>query len=197
VRHRLRELGFVPVHRRSLEDNVLFDTPDRSLRKMRAILRIRHYGDGWRVTYKGTPETDRLYKSRVELESAVDDPRMLEELFQALGLSPVFRYQKYRTQFAPAKEKSRSRFSVEVALDETPIGNFIELEGSPRSIDRAATELGYSRGDYSTASYGSLYNQDCIRKGVPPTDMTFAAARRVKRQVTSRQSAERKERPRR
>ena len=38
---------------------------------MRAILRLRHYGRRWVLTYKGTPDSDTRYKSRKEFENRV------------------------------------------------------------------------------------------------------------------------------
>jgi adenylate cyclase class 2 len=173
TRKRLRVLGFRLVHRRSLEDNTLFDTPDRALRKVRSILRLRHYGRLWLVTFKGTPAADPHYKSRLELEIAVEQPLAIRSIFEALGFFPVFRYQKYRSHYAPADGEDRRKTSLEVALDETPIGNFLELEGSRAWIDRVARRLGYSRSDYSTASYGALYLEECRKRNIPPGDMLF------------------------
>jgi len=173
-RKRLKELGFVAIHKRSLEDNVLFDTPDRALRKVRSILRLRRYGVQSRVTYKGPPDPDQYYKSRLEAESEVGSPETFRAIFQLLGLVPVFRYQKYRTQFALRAAKGHRKPSLEIALDETPIGNFIEVEGSRKAIDRVARQLGYSRNDYTIASYGALYLEECRKKNVPPSDMVFA-----------------------
>ena len=174
VRRRLRELGFRPVHRRALEDNILYYTPDRALRKVRSILRLRRYGSRWLLTYKGTPDPDPHYKSRVELETEINEPRALQSIFEVLGLRQVFRYQKYRAHYAQLRwGRERKRDGV-VALDETPIGDFLELEGSRAWIDRVARQLGYSRSDYTTASYGALYLEECRRKGVPPGDMVFS-----------------------
>ncbi len=178
LRARLRQLGAVQIHTKALEDNVLFDTPDRALRKIRSILRLRSYGCEWSVTYKGTPDPDRFFKSRQEFETEIDHPEGLEAIFRALGMVPVFRYQKYRTRFSFPRQSRRGTGELEVALDETPIGDFIELEGSRRAIDRIAQALGYSRADYSTASYGALYLEDCARKNITPGDMVFAPMRR-------------------
>src|SRR5579864_8602210 len=101
MRKRLQRLGLRLREKRALEDNVLFDTPDRALRKVRSILRLRHYARRWIVTFKGTPAADPLYKSRLELESAVDNPEAIRLLFEALGFRPVFRYQKYRSHYVP------------------------------------------------------------------------------------------------
>lgn len=178
TRRRLLELGFRLSHRRTLEDNTLFDTPDRSLRKDRSILRLRRYGPRWMVTYKGTPAEDSFYKSRVELETPVEKPQSIRAIFDALGFRPVFRYQKYRSRFVPSGTTERRAPTREVALDETPIGNFLELEGSRAWIDDVARQLGYSRNDYSTASYGALYLEECHKRNIPPGDMLFASRSR-------------------
>jgi adenylate cyclase class 2 len=173
MRERLQRLGLRLRERRSLEDNVLFDTPDRALRKVRSILRLRRYAGKWIVTFKGTPAADPLYKSRLELESVVDNPEAIRLLFEALGFRPVFRYQKYRSHYVPGGSAASRKASFEVALDETPIGNYLEIEGSRRSIDRTARQLGYQRSDYSIASYGALYLEDCRMRNIEPGDMIF------------------------
>jgi len=175
TRRKLRALGFRSIHRRSLEDNVLYDTPKRTLRRARAILRLRQYGSRWLLTYKGTPDPDQTYKSRDELETEVEEPRALRAIFDVMGLRPVFRYQKYRMQYAQQVPGQRGKPGGEVSLDETPIGNFLELEGSRSWIDRVARQLGFSRRDYLTASYGALYLEECRRQGESPGDMLFSS----------------------
>ena len=185
IRSRLRKAGFAALERRAFEDNLLFDMPGRPLRAIRAVLRLRHYGRRWVLTYKGTPEADTRYKSRVEYESGIAHPEAIRLILGALELVPVFRYQKYRTQFvertalkrAKSSAKSAKRVSkprFEISLDETPIGIFIELEGSRAAIDRAAKALGFSVAHYSTASYGALYLEQCKAQGVEPGEMVFA-----------------------
>ena len=173
TRKQLRNLGFRPIHPRSLEDNLLFDTPDRALRQVRSILRLRRYGSRWFLTYKGTPDPDQNYKSRVELETEIEVPRTIQSIFEILGLRAVFRYQKYRMKYRQPVAEGQRQPRGEVSLDETPVGSFLELEGSRAWIDRVARQLGYSRSDYSTASYGALYLEDCRKRGVPPGDMVF------------------------
>jgi adenylate cyclase class 2 len=89
-------------------------------------------------------------------------------VFARLGLEPMFRYEKYRTEFQRQDEDGV------VTVDETPIGNFIELEGEPDWIDTVAGELGFNERDYSTTSYGRLYLEHCERAGVPAGHMVFA-----------------------
>ena len=196
VQRQLRKIGFHLRRSRSLEDNTLFDTPDRKLRKVRSILRLRHYGRRWILTYKGTPSPDRFYKSRVEIETEIEKPQALRSLFAVLGIQPVFRYQKYRRHYASPSRKERKgdlrktalrkAAPGEIVLDETPIGDFLELEGSRRWIDRVARQLGYSRRDYSTSSYGALYLEECRKKNILPGDMLFSRRGHRKKKTGAR-----------
>ena len=54
-----------------------------------------------------------------------------------LGLHVWFRYQKFREEFAAE--------DVTIALDETPVGTFVEIEGGERAIEFMARALGRSR----------------------------------------------------
>jgi adenylate cyclase class 2 len=186
ARSRLKKAGLQLTHSRALEDNFLLDTPDRSLRKQRSILRLRRYGRQWIVTFKGTPSQDEVYKSRVEIEMGVSEPHQIRKIFESLGYHVAFRYQKYRTHYAPVlrdeqTQRKRVRTGYEVVLDETPIGIYLELEGSRKWIDQIAAKLGYTRSDYITKSYGALYLEDCQRKKVKPGDMVFASTIRNRR----------------
>jgi adenylate cyclase class 2 len=107
----------------------------------------------------------------VELETEILEPRALQSILEILGFRPVFRYQKYRVQYRQPGRQGGPR--GEVSLDETPVGNFLELEGSRAWIDRVARRLGYSRSDYLTASYGALYLDDCRQRDIAPGDMVF------------------------
>ena len=61
----------------------------------------------------------------------------------------MFRYEKYRTEF---RQPRRAGVAM---LDETPVGVYLELEGTPHWIDRTARRLGFQESDYITASYGA------------------------------------------
>jgi adenylate cyclase class 2 len=163
----LVEFGFRVVHERAFESNVLFDTPERSLRAERRLLRVREFGGVATFTYKGTPETGR-HKSREELETDVADAGMLRLMLNRLGYCPVFRYEKYRTVYQRPDETAGL-----AVLDETPIGCWIELEGTPEWIDSNAVRLGFSQKDYITESYGALWLSYCREHGIDSNDMVF------------------------
>ena len=169
----LERLGFSIVKRRVLEINTIFDTADGVLRSGRKLLRLREAGQRHTLAFKGPPRSSR-FKSREEFESEYSDPASRWRILEGLGYAPVFRYEKYRTEFGRQGEPGV------VTLDETPIGNYLEVEGAPRWIDRTARVLGYSTGDYITASYGRLYLEWCRKAGHTPGNMVFDARHRGK-----------------
>ena len=172
VRERLRSLGFRVVEPRHFESNRVLDFADLRLRKARCLLRLRVEGARCLLTYKGAPIDSRAYKVRREIETHVASGRRMGEILAALGLEEKFRYDKYRTTFARRREKAGTRHAL-VELDETPIGDFLELEGPTRWIDAVARELGHSRKDYITQSYGALFFAWRRRQGRRTRNMVF------------------------
>jgi len=166
---RLRGLGFQAVTERVFEQNEVFDDTGLSLRAGKCLLRVRQVGGEVTLTFKGAPVPGR-HKSREEIELRLSDAAAMGRVLSRLGYEPVFRYEKYRTTFARADEPGQ------VTLDETPIGDFFELEGPPEWIDRTAGQLGFSEGDYITASYGSLFAQHCEATGSDRRHMVFGEA---------------------
>ncbi len=166
ARRLLRAAGFTISRRRVFESNVIFDTPRLTLRKAAALLRVRKAGSISTITYKGRPAVAR-YKSREELETEIADGATISAIIERLGFSPVFRYEKYRTEYR------RSRGAGIAMLDETPVGVYLELEGPPRWIDRTARQLGFAERDYILCSYAQLYLEWCRRRRVKPAGMVF------------------------
>ena len=163
----LRKAGFQVSRPRVFEANTIFDTRTQSLRKSARLLRVRTAGKIVSVTYKGPPAGGR-HKSREELEVTVSDAGLFTTLVERLDFHPTFRYEKYRTEF---QQPRRAGIAV---LDETPIGIYLELEGTAPWIDRTARLLGFAETDYITASYARLYLEWCNRKKRKPGDMVFA-----------------------
>jgi adenylate cyclase class 2 len=166
ARRHLRAHGFRVVRPRVFEANTVFDTSKLVLRRSGRLLRIRTAGRCATLTYKGKPAGGR-HKSREELEIEVPDAGRMAAIVERLDFRPVFRYEKYRTEF------QQPRRSGVVVLDETPVGVFLELEGSAHWIDRTAKLLGFSEHDYITASYGRLYLEWCKANRCKPGDMVF------------------------
>ena len=170
---RLTRAGFeLHSHKpRHFEDNWLLDDADQTLFKRGAALRIRAAaGRGW-VTYKGVAqETARsLLKVREEIESEVGDPETLIALFERLGYQRAFRYQKYRTTYRMLMDGA----PLEVAFDETPMGNFIEIEGDERQVLGILERAGFTAADSIRQSYPELQAERCRARGVPLEDLVF------------------------
>jgi adenylate cyclase, class 2 len=166
IRRALRDLGFRVSKSRVHESNVLLDTSKRILRSHGKLIRVRRVGAHTLLTYKGPSEQGK-YKKRHEIEIHVPDSYGLEQIFNEIGYHPIFRYEKFRTEYAKIHSTGK------VLLDETPIGNFLEIEGSPRWIDTTARLLGFSTADYITRSYGYLYLAYCRERRASPRDMLF------------------------
>ncbi len=167
IRHALHDLGFQITKHRALESNVLFDNSKRVLRRHGKLIRVRKMGSSSVLTYKG-PSQPGKYKKRQEIEIGLPEQNGLGEILTHIGYHPVFRYEKFRTEYA------RRSNGGKIMLDETPIGNFLEIEGSPRWIDQTARSLGFFNADYITRSYGYLYLAYCRERRTRPKDMLFS-----------------------
>ena len=167
---RLQAAGFHLETARSFESNTLYDTADRQMRARTEILRIRSYAGRWTLTHKrlpgNSPGEDR-HKHRVEIETEIADGDALAEVFRSLGLVAAFRYEKWRTEWQQG--------DGHCVIDETPIGDFAELEGSSEWIDRTAVRLGVSQSEYLTLSYGRLFDLWREQQGIQIEHLTFDA----------------------
>lgn len=168
ILNHLQRSAFTVSVPRNLESNTLYDTRDHGLGEQGMLLRLRQIGDKGVMTWKGRGDPGR-YKSRPELETSIGSVEALGQILGQLGYEPCFRYEKYRTEFVSKNEEGV------VTLDETPIGDFLELEGPGEWIDNTAQQLGFSQQDYVLDSYARLYVADCERRGVEPSDMVFAS----------------------
>lgn len=156
---------------RHFEDNWLMDWPDRSLLRRGAALRIRSVeGSGW-ITYKGIVQQSgsSLLKIREEIEAETTAPQQMVEMLERVGLQRAFRYQKYRTTYSVMLDGCR----LEITFDETPIGNFIEIEGDESGVLRALERAGFSPGDIIRESYPELQAARCRERGVELEDLVF------------------------
>jgi adenylate cyclase class 2 len=156
--------GAMPLYGRRLQEDALLDTDDEQLRRQRCVLRVRMENGKSRLTWKG-PVQPSIMKLREELETVVGDGEVLLRVFGELGLHIWFRYEKYREEF--------SHEDVIVAIDETPVGVFVEIEGTENGIADMASALGLTPDDYIVDSYRSLFLQHRERSGLTGSDMVF------------------------
>jgi adenylate cyclase class 2 len=156
--------GAEPVRSRRLQEDCLLDTLDRSLQRRGSLLRVRIESGRALLTFKGPIQPSSM-KLREELETIVGDGEVLLRMLEELGYRVWFRYEKYREEFAMA--------DVVVAIDETPVGTFVEIEGSQQGIVATAEALGRRPADYLLDSYRSLFLRHCEQHGMQPSDMLF------------------------
>jgi adenylate cyclase, class 2 len=157
--------GAAPLKCRRLQEDALFDTNDESLRRRGCALRVRSESGRSLLTFKGPIEGSRM-KIREEHETVVSDGDVLARVLEWLGLHVWFRYQKFREEFAAE--------DATIALDETPIGTFVEIEGGARAIELMARALGRSESDYVLDSYRGLFLRRREQFGLTGADMMFA-----------------------
>jgi adenylate cyclase class 2 len=174
---RLRAAGFRLLTPRTHEMNTLYDLPGEVLRGRKELLRLRKYGSEWTLTHKAGRKAGR-HSSRVELETGVADGRKMDLILRALGYSPSFRYEKFRAEWADGKGQ--------VVVDETPIGDFCEIEGAPRWIDATAKKLGVASADYITKNYAGLFLEWRAQANGRASEMTFKAV--ASRSLSDRRS---------
>ncbi len=161
---------FTPRH---LEDNWLLDTETHQLGTKRAILRVRSANGKGVLTYKekaGEDAPTSQFKLRIELETELASAPEALTIFDRLGFHRFFRYQKYRAVYE-ALLPSGNR--LHVMADETPIGDFLELEGEENAIAEAVQLLGLTSADYILESYIALQLRHCQQQGKPLEDMVF------------------------
>jgi len=156
--------GATPLRGRRLQEDSLLDTMDDRLRQRRCVLRIRVESGKSYITFKG-PVQPSIMRLREELETVVADGPLLIRVLEEIGFHVWFRYEKYREEFALD--------DLIVAIDETPVGTFVEIEGGDNGISEMAVALGRQPADFLTDSYRRLYLADCEARGVPPGDMLF------------------------
>jgi adenylate cyclase class 2 len=165
----LPRLGFHCETPRTFERNILFDTPDRRLRNTRQILRLRRYGDRWVLTHKQTTPNDSpeaKHKERIETETRVEDGDAITTIFGVLGYQPSFVYEKWRSEWSDG--------TGHCVIDETPIGDYAELEGPPEWIDRTLEALAVDQADVTILSYGRLFELWQQQTGSSAQNMAFA-----------------------
>lgn len=146
--------------KRALQMDTAFDKKGK-LKKNGECLRIR---DNAILTYKGPKQKGSKMKIREELEVMVDSGKYLAEILGKLGYFPTQKKEKYRESYI--------FHLTQICLDETPLGNFLEIEGSKEGVLDVAKQLGFSEKEFINKSYGALW-EDYAKKHKIKGDMVF------------------------
>ena len=148
IRKKILDMGGILEKERFLEENTLYDFPTMSLYKKGQALRLRKMGKKTFLTFKGPLIKSRKFKIREEYETEVKNSRQAYKILKALGLTPGINYTKYRTILRKGKLK--------ICLDETPVGNFMEIEGERNKIVNLTRALGFTKNEYIKLDYIQL-----------------------------------------
>src|SRR4051812_17656392 len=156
--------GGTPLLGRRLQEDALLDDEAETLRRRGCALRIRSENGKSRITFKGPIQSSTM-KLRDEFETIVGDGALLLRIFEELGYHVWFRYEKYREE--------HGHEDVIVAIDETPVGVFVEIEGGEQGITAMAEALGRTTDDYVLDSYRGLFLKLRESRGLTGSDMVF------------------------
>jgi adenylate cyclase class 2 len=156
--------GAAPRRGRRLQQDALLDTADGLIGASGSALRVREEEGRSVLTFKG-PVRASTMKLREEIETEVADGAALLGVLERLGFRAWFRYEKYREEF--------SLGGCIVAIDETPVGTFVEIEGDEPGVAGTARALGRTPADYVLESYRGLFARRCEEQGVRFADMLF------------------------
>jgi len=164
AREAVDSLGASSIRTRRLQDDRLLDWPDGRLQQSQCVLRVREDTHSARLTFKGPPKISEV-KAREEFETPIGDSALLLIILERLGLQVWFRYQKYRAEF--------EHNGVIIAIDETPIGTFLELEGNENNILKTVQSMGHTREEYVLDSYRSLFVKNRSKRNLDIKHMLF------------------------
>lgn len=162
LRERLRQMEAERLAAAGSEDNWIYDR-NKKLTNAKELLRLRIDRKGARLTYKGAPRFEDDLKIRVEHETEVEDADQIHSILENLGFSVVHRYQKKREEWHVG--------GVTVALDHTPIGDFVEFEGD--GAGSIARRFGFDLEQSERLSYVELYQSYREQNPDAPPDMVF------------------------
>ena len=158
--------GATPLRGRRLQEDCLLDSEDQQLGQQRSVLRIRTENGKSLMTFKGPVQAGTM-KIREEHETVIGDGQVLLKVFEELGLHVWFRYEKYREEFGAE--------DVVIAVDETPIGTYVEIEGGEQAILTMTAAIGRTPSDFILDSYRGLFLKYRDEFGLTGSDMVFDA----------------------
>lgn len=156
--------GATPLRARRLQADALLDTDDETLRRRLCVLRVRTEAGTSVLTFKG-PVQPGTMKVRDEYETSIGDGGVMQRVLEELGLHVWFRYEKYREEYAAG--------DVTIALDETPVGTYVEIEGGEEGIHAMTKTLGRTDADFILESYRGLFLQHRAKHGLNHIHMVF------------------------
>lgn len=151
---------------RFFETNTVYDDKHMGLFKAGSLLRLRN-DQKTVLTLKQKPDReDSDVKARLESEVEVSDFGKMNHILKALGLRPIFIYEKWRETFRSG--------DLHLCIDELPYGNFLEIEGKKENIRRTAEGIGLNWEDRLLLNYHGIFARIKKELNLDFADITFA-----------------------
>ena len=166
----LRGAGFRVSRRKVFESNTVFDTPGRVLRGAGRFCGCAAPAAATRSPTRALPTPTPGTRAGKSWKWRSPTRARLAPSWNASGSN--------RSSATRNTVRSTASPGGGVAtLDETPIGVYLELEGSAEWIDRTAAQLGFAHSEYITASYAGLYIGGALGPDALPHGVWIAPVR--------------------
>lgn len=167
IETKLKGMGAILLQPRTFEQNLRFDNAARELSISGQVLRLRRDIHNI-LTYKGVSTNDHGARSRVEIQTQVEDFEATRRLLEALGYSVVMTYEKYRRVYAWHETR--------ISLDEMPYGRFVEVEAeSSEQIQKICQTLNLDWTKRVFFSYVELFSLIQEKDRLETEDLSFEA----------------------
>lgn len=167
IDEKINSLG-AEYHGKVYEQNWVFDKGGE-LADKRQLLRLRVIDNAKTgiITHKAPASDEKEYKKRIETEVVVDNADNTRHIFEALGYTVDWYYEKFR--------QSWELEGCEIVVDTMPhIGQFIEIEAdSEQSITDIIQRLGLDHNDNSKLSYRQIWFEHCQQNNLDFGDWRF------------------------
>ena len=164
IREKLKEVGAKFIGK-AFEKTVKFDTKNDNLKRGGKFLRVRT-GFKNTITFKRKIGTgDKKFKEREEIEFEISDPEKMKIILENLGFTKKWIMEKYREKWQWG--------SAEIVIDKLPLGNFIEIEGNKKVIEKTAKVLGLNLKEGITATYWELWENYRRKRGIKDKNIIF------------------------
>jgi len=159
IKQKLLEMKAELYKKRALQTDIYLD--NGRLRKKDQTLKIR---DNAIFTYKGPSQKKNNIRSNEEIEIMIDNAAHLQLLLERLGYKQYWKKERYRESYLVNM--------TQICIDETPMGNFIEIEGKKENIVDIAKQLGFSQKNFIADGYGKLW-REFAKQNKRKGDMVF------------------------
>lgn len=149
VKKLLKNLKAKKKCKETLEKNILFENKYIKIKDKDWVFRLRSFGEKNLLTLKTKAKGKKGFKVREEINLYFDDFEKMKKILEKLGFFEAFYYEKYR--------ESYDLSGLEISLDRTPVGNYVELEGEYRKILSFLDKMGVKIEQTLSLSYYQLF----------------------------------------